>query len=676
MLCSHNNASYLTSFACALHTRSDFDGFPEESKLPIDYMTKEHREVISTKCSHPRKKKKFPYLPTSKPIAPRLLTDNPDPSPSLFKHIIEKTSLPDDAFKWNKNNTVREAGMKLKPALELIKIGEDHNLQFSGVDSNAASTTAVTRLFGFHFPPGPKNPAKLGPAEQGILHAVGEASVASNFTLNTLTHQDVNILSMTQGVGLDKARPVFEGTTAVFDVFPYFMPADMCSDKNGEAYKKYLEVSKKIRYVVKEYIKALTQEFPNLRDITLFGEAFNFFQDNPDMVDPMMVTQLKLDVGGLAHSSTARMGTRRKHSIAQLKVSGTYYGDMLQNPFVFDLNDPKMEMYIQSTPRLMMDEVKHSENTKAGLNNMSDEDKEKRIANIMETCDEKREDDIPGLITIPAGSEHSILTHCPECKKQRHTTQIISSEDAGCNNMKKGEQNLPAELYKDKALTELIYTSEAGKTAAPQIIAELKDRHKGKHVPGRATINNKINDGTDICVRNDNQNGKIVHRYYARKVTTSGMLKVLPRCSKPCQCYMIPVDESQSGGTIPIMQLHKRQYRGFLPTKKRKSTVKQKKDDSDNEVEEVVKKRTTRRRSTSTAKKSYVDEDSDIDMDDASSDEDGEVSRGRKKRKRCEIVTEKKGEKRKYGARSNSRNKRGTRTTVSYADVENSEDES
>jgi len=49
-------------------THSDYSGFPEEShELPIDYMTEEHREVIAKKCSHPKKKKKFPNLPTSKP---------------------------------------------------------------------------------------------------------------------------------------------------------------------------------------------------------------------------------------------------------------------------------------------------------------------------------------------------------------------------------------------------------------------------------------------------------------------------------------------------------------------------------------------------------------------------------------------------------------------------------
>ena len=57
-------------------TCSDFLGFPEDSReLPIDYMTEEHREIIATKCSHPDNKKKFPNLPTSRPVGGSLLAN-------------------------------------------------------------------------------------------------------------------------------------------------------------------------------------------------------------------------------------------------------------------------------------------------------------------------------------------------------------------------------------------------------------------------------------------------------------------------------------------------------------------------------------------------------------------------------------------------------------------------
>jgi len=528
-------------------------------------MTEEHRTVISVKCSHPKKKKKLPFLPTFRPIEPRLLSDNPDPSPSLFKHIIEKTPLPADAFKWNRNNAVQEAGRKLKPALDLIKIGKENDLQFAGLDSNAADTEAVTRLKVFHYPPGLE--AKLG-----ILHAVGDASVASNYTMNTVTHQDVNIFSMTQGVGLDDAYPVFEGTTAFVDVFPYGMPADMCSNKNGEAYKKYVEVCKEIRYVVKEYIKAVTQLFPNLRDITFYGEAFNFLQDNPGMVDPRMVTQLELDVGGLAHSSTARMGTREEHSIAQLKVSGTYYGDMLQNSYVFDPNDPKTEMFIQSTPRLMMDEVKHRENIKASLANRSDEDK----ANQMATRDKKREDDIPGLITVTAGSEHSILTQCtnPKCdnNKQRQTNQIISKEDAGCDNVQElGSSYDVYKASKEDKYAEYFFTTSST-CPSNEIETKLKSRHDGQYVYASRTIRSRIADGTGIEVKTSTY-GDPVATYFTKKSTTTDMIMVLPRCSN-CNCTMFPVDESQKRNTISLITLYVRRDRGLLPTKEEKSKAK------------------------------------------------------------------------------------------------------
>ena len=572
---------HLTLFACVRssiisYTHSDFEGFPVESdELPIDYMTEEHRTVISVKCSHPKKKKKLPFLPTFKPIVARQLSDNPNPSPSLFKYIIEDKPLPDDAFKWNKNNAVRKAVMKLKPALELIKMGEDRNLRFNGIDSNAANTEAVTRLFVFHYPPGPDDLAKLGPAERGILHAVGDASVASNYTMNTVTHQDVNILSITQGVGLDKAYPVFEGTTAVVDVFPYLMPADMCNNKNGEAYKKYLEVCKEIRPFVVEYIKAVTQLFPNLRDITFYGEAFNFLQDNPGMVDPRMVNQLELDVGGLAHSSCARFGTLREHSIAQLKVSGAYYGDMLQNPYAFDPKDPKTEMFIQSTPRLMQDEEKKKESMRKIIE--SGELGKAQTAR----WDNTRLKDIPGLVNVVAGGPDSISTICtnPKCdnNKQRLTNQTISKEDAGCYNIKGTERGLSYDVFKGEGEdAELVHTTKEGESPSRQIGTYLESQHPGQYFPKKDTIKSRLDDGKCIEVRPSKTKGEHIATYYFRLKPTSDMLKVIMQCTD-CRRDMHPEDETQCGGTITAQVLYDRRDRGLLPSPPEKKAKKGKK---------------------------------------------------------------------------------------------------
>jgi len=265
--------------------------------------------------------------------------------------------------------------------LELIKIGKENGVSFVGVDSKAPAVKSVTRLCILHHPVSPDQ------AVHGVLRGIGPASAPHNSTMNTLTHQETSILSMTQSVGQDSTFPLIMGTTAVVSICPYGFSAEM-KTKNGEEHETYLKIRKESRLFVVEYVKALTQLFHNLVSVAFFGEAYPFYQDNLAMVDASMVDQVRLGLGGIAHPCSSRYGTREEHSIVQLKTSGTYYGKMLQKDYVFDLNDPKTEMFIRSTPRLMMDEEKHSENVKAGLkkywDNISDEDMEAHKESIKE----------------------------------------------------------------------------------------------------------------------------------------------------------------------------------------------------------------------------------------------------------------------------------------------------
>jgi len=480
----------------------------------------------------------------------------------LFEHIIKGTPLPDKAYRWNENDAVRKVGRTLPSALELIKIGEENGVSFVGVDSKAPAVESVTRLCILHHPVSPDQ------AVHGVLRGIGPASAPHNSTMNTLTHQESSILSMTQSVGQDSTFPLIMGTTAVVSICPYGFPAGM--NENGEEHETYLKIRKESRLFVVEYVKAVTQLFPNLVSVALFGEAYPFYQDNLAMVDASMVDQVRLGLGGIVHPCASRYGTREEHSIVQLKTSGTYYGKILQNDYVFDPNDPKTEMFIRSTPRLMMDEEKHRENTKAGtkagIANMSDEDKEGRIDKFIATKDNARLDMYHGLKNVDAGGPHSILVHCPKCDidKQRQTTQTISKEGAGCVNMKKGAKGQPVELYKaseDDQYSELVFTTSSN-DRVNVIEDKLKELHPGKFVPGRGAINLQ-NGSKGIVVRETDRYSDPVDTYYTRKISTE-MLYVIPSCTS-CKCDMCPVNESHRSDSISILTLHDRKKRGLLP---------------------------------------------------------------------------------------------------------------
>jgi len=70
-------------------------GFPEESyELPIDFMTEEHRGIISNKCSRPNNNKKFPNIPTSRPNSGTSVITPPPPHSCTTNDQSKKASKP------------------------------------------------------------------------------------------------------------------------------------------------------------------------------------------------------------------------------------------------------------------------------------------------------------------------------------------------------------------------------------------------------------------------------------------------------------------------------------------------------------------------------------------------------------------------------------------------------
>jgi len=659
---------------------SDYTGFPEEKhELPIDYMTEEHREIIAKKCSHPKKKKKFPdILPTTREEAAPVHS-----AMCSFVALIraEPNSQKKERLYYSGLDKMRRARQGRPLSQDDINMGyhlfevsmmtrddyhDDKGGCETGVDGFRYSLSQVTTKTTHHatvMMHCPRNKKGVGQfnAEGTVIVPEGSTrddcvtlrvlqALSDEFMQSSVNHPsgwNFDVLNMSRSICEQETCEGFThclrtrqyeaaqrggilnsvGALLNFCEVPSLLVS--CAGDGISAVKNVIDVSKftvygslysshahtnstflpKLKEVEKQMASLLDRAMPLCNAYDLFAHRDVRVRAEKLQVEVTLPKQPLINA--LMNNSTfGLLGNRQdKKAVKAAKEhrsapegrddDGTSIwhrknGETSRDNMIAEhgYDDDGVSTFHRKNGEAhrdkMIAEHGYDENgTSIYHKELGEASRDKMKAEH----DKRREDEIPGLVFIPAGSEQSILVHCTNTKcnnkEQLHTTMIIRREDAGCNNMKKGEQRVSIELYKDKAFTELIYTSEEGKSAAPQIIAELKDRHSGKHVPGRSSINSKIDDGTAIPVRNDNQFGKITHRYYAKKPSIKDMLKVLPRCPEgACRCDMAPVDESQKKNTISLQTLYQRSN-----TKKRKSTGKQKKGDSDNEVSRGRKKR-------------------------------------------------------------------------------------
>ena len=80
---------FLSSLPSSFLSLSDYNGWPDREKLPVDYLTEEHRQIIVEKCSDPEKNA-IPIM-LDLPLAPGLLSTS-DKMKSKGCAAIDKTT--------------------------------------------------------------------------------------------------------------------------------------------------------------------------------------------------------------------------------------------------------------------------------------------------------------------------------------------------------------------------------------------------------------------------------------------------------------------------------------------------------------------------------------------------------------------------------------------------------